>query len=85
MRNIFDGLHISRYRLHARCALATGFLAELMEPSSVFFDFEGYDFAEGQPVRIIKRIDEYAQQGWSGDVKLHLASIEGDIYDQSIE
>jgi hypothetical protein len=56
-----------------------------MEPSDVFFDFEGYVFAEGQPVRIIKRIDEYAQQGWSGDVKPHLLSIEGDIYDQSIE
>jgi choloylglycine hydrolase len=57
----------------------------LIAPSDVFFDFEGYDFAEGQPVRIIKRIDEYAQQGWSGDVKPHLVAIEGDIYDQSIE
>jgi choloylglycine hydrolase len=57
----------------------------LIAPSDVFFDFEGYDFAEGQPVRIIKRIDEYAQQGWSGDVKPHLVQIKGDIYDQSIE
>jgi hypothetical protein len=45
----------------------------------------GYDFAEGQPVRIIKRVDEYAQLGWSGDVKPHLVEIKGDVYDQSIE
>ena len=57
----------------------------LIAPSDVFFDFEGYNFADGQPVRTIKRIDEYAQQGWSGDVKPHLAEIKGDIYDQSIE
>jgi choloylglycine hydrolase len=57
----------------------------LIAPSDVFFDFAGYSFAEGQPVRIIKRIDEYAQQGWSGDVKPHLVQIKGDIYDQSIE
>jgi len=57
----------------------------LIAPSDVFFDFQGYNFAEGQPVRIIKRIDEYAQQGWSGDVKPHLVEIEGDLYDQSIE
>ena len=55
----------------------------LIAPSDVFFDFKGYNFGEGQPVRIIKRIDEYAQQGWSGDVKPHLVSIKGDIYDQS--
>jgi choloylglycine hydrolase len=57
----------------------------LIAPSDVFFDFYGYNFSEGQPVRVIKRIDEYAQQGWSGDVKTHLVSIEGDIYDQDIE
>ena len=57
----------------------------LIAPSDVFFDFEGYDFTAGQPVRIIRRIDEYAQQGWSGDVKPHLVQIKGDIYDQSIE
>ena len=57
----------------------------LIAPSDVFFDFEGYNFDEGQPVRVIKRIDEYAQQGWSGDVKPHLAEINGDIYAQSIE
>jgi penicillin V acylase-like amidase (Ntn superfamily) len=57
----------------------------LIAPSDVFFDFGGYDFAEGQPVRVIKRIDEYAQQGWSGDVVPHLVEIKGDIYDQDIE
>ena len=57
----------------------------LMAPSDVYFDFEGYNFAEGQTVRIIKRIDEYAQQGWSGDVKPHLVEIKGDIYGQPIE
>jgi penicillin V acylase-like amidase (Ntn superfamily) len=57
----------------------------LIAPSDVYFDFSDYDFAEGQPVRIIKRIDEYAQQGWSGDVVPHLVEIEGDIYDQAIE
>ena len=57
----------------------------LIAPSDVFFDFEGYNFAEGQPVRLIKRIDRYAQKGWSGDVIPHLVEIGGDIYDQSIE
>ena len=57
----------------------------LIAPSDVFFDFKGYNFDEKQPVRIIKRIDQYAQQGWSGDVKPHLQEIKGDIYDQSIE
>jgi penicillin V acylase-like amidase (Ntn superfamily) len=57
----------------------------LMAPSDVFFDFRGYNFAEGQPVRVIKRIDAYAQQGWSGDIVPHLVEIEGDIYDQDIE
>jgi choloylglycine hydrolase len=57
----------------------------LIAPSDVFFDFDGYNFAEGQPVRLIKRIDRYAQQGWSGDVIPHLVEIKGDIYDQSIE
>ncbi len=57
----------------------------LIAPSDVFFDFAGYNFAEGQPVRVIKRIDEYAQQGWSGDVTPHMVEIKGDIYDQSIE
>lgn len=57
----------------------------LIAPSDVFFDFEGYNFAEGQPVRLIKRIDRYAQQGWSGDVIPHLVAIKGDIYDQFIE
>jgi choloylglycine hydrolase len=57
----------------------------LIAPSDVFFNFEGYNFAEGQPVRLIKRIDRYAQKGWSGDVIPHLVEIEGDIYDQSIE
>ncbi len=56
-----------------------------MAPSDVFFDFSGYNFAEGQPVRVIKRIDEYAQQGWSGDAVPYLVEIEGDIYDQDIE
>jgi len=57
----------------------------LIAPSDVYFDFKGYDFAEGQPVRLIKRIDRYAQQGWSGDVRPHLVAIEGDVYDQAIE
>ncbi len=57
----------------------------LIAPSDVYFDFKGYDFSKGQPVQIIKRIDEYAQQGWSGDVKDHLVKIKGDIYAQDIE
>ena len=57
----------------------------LIAPSDVFFDFDDYNFAEGQPVRLIKRIDRYAQKGWSGDVIPHLVEIKGDIYDQSIE
>lgn len=44
----------------------------LIAPSDVYFDFGGYDFAEDQPVRVIKRIDEYAQRGWSGDVVPYL-------------
>jgi hypothetical protein len=57
----------------------------LIAPSDVFFDFDGYNFAEGQPVRLIKRIDRYAQKGWSGDVIPHLVEIKDDVYDQSIE
>jgi penicillin V acylase-like amidase (Ntn superfamily) len=57
----------------------------LIAPSDVYFDFNEYNFAEGQLVRVIKRIDEYAQQGWSGNVISHLVEIEGDIYDQEIE
>ncbi len=57
----------------------------LMAPSDVYFDFAGYNFSEDQPVRVIKRIDQYAQQGWNGDVKPHLVEIAGDIYAQSIE
>jgi choloylglycine hydrolase len=57
----------------------------LIAPSDVFFDFDEYNFAAGQPVRLIKRIDRYAQKGWSGDVIPHLVEIKGDIYDQSIE
>jgi penicillin V acylase-like amidase (Ntn superfamily) len=57
----------------------------LIAPSDVYFEFDDYNFAEGQPVRLIKRIDRYAQKGWSGDVIPHLVEIDGDIYDQSIE
>lgn len=57
----------------------------LIAPSDTYFDFEGYNLAEGRPVRLIKRIDLYAQKGWSGDVIPHLVAIEGDIYDQHIE
>ncbi len=57
----------------------------LIAPSDVYFEFDDYNFAEGQPVRLIKRIDRYAQKGWSGDVIPHLDEIDGDIYDQSIE
>ena len=57
----------------------------LIAPSDVYFDFKGYDFSEGQPVRLIKRIDRYAQKGWSGDVSPHLVANKGDICDQSIE
>jgi choloylglycine hydrolase len=57
----------------------------LIAPSDVYFEFEDYNFAEGQPVRLIKRIDLYAQKGWSGDVIPNLVEIDGDIYDQSIE
>ncbi|GLS92454.1 choloylglycine hydrolase [Psychromonas marina] len=57
----------------------------LMAPSDVFFNFKGYDFSKGQPVKVIKRIDQYAQQGWSGNVTPHLVNITGDIYSQSIE
>jgi len=57
----------------------------LIAPSDVHFDFDDYNFAEGQPVRLVKRIDRYAQKGWSGDVIPHLVKIDGDIYGQSIE
>ena len=57
----------------------------LIAPSDVYFNFKGYNFDAGQPVRVIERIDEYAQQGWSGDVKPHLVEIKGDVYAQSIE
>ena len=57
----------------------------LIAPSDVYFDFKGYDFSEGQLVRLIKRIDRYAQKGWSGDVSPHLVANKGDICDQSIE
>jgi hypothetical protein len=56
----------------------------LIATSNVLFDFAGYNFAEDQPVRVIKRIDEYAHQGWSGDVNPHLVEIEGDICDQAV-
>ena len=35
----------------------------LIAPSDVYFDFEDYSFAEGQPVKLIKRVDLYAQKG----------------------
>jgi choloylglycine hydrolase len=57
----------------------------LIAASDVSFDFDDYNFAKGQPVRLIKRIDRYAQKGWSGDVIPHLVAIEGDVYDQSVE
>jgi len=57
----------------------------LIAPSDVFFDFGRYDFSEGQPVRVVKRIDRYAQQDWSGDVIPHFVEITGDIYDKPIE
>jgi len=57
----------------------------LVAPSDVYFDLDDYDFSAGQPVRIYKRIDLYAQDGWSGNVAPHLSEIVGDIYDQSIE
>jgi len=57
----------------------------LIAPSDVYFDFDDYNFAKGQPVRLIKRIDLYAQEGWSGNVIPHLVAIQGDIYGQSIE
>jgi len=57
----------------------------LIAPSDVFFDFASYDFSEGQPVKVIKRIDKYAQQNWSGDVIPHLVEIKSDIYDEPIE
>jgi len=57
----------------------------LIAPSDVYFELDEYNFAEGQPVRLVKRIDLYAQKGWSGDVIPHLVEINGDIYDQSIE
>jgi choloylglycine hydrolase len=57
----------------------------LIAASDVYFTFSEHDLTKGQPVRIIKRIDQYAQQGWDGNVKAHLVEIDGDIYDQSIE
>jgi choloylglycine hydrolase len=57
----------------------------LIAPSDVYFDLVGYDFSASQPVRVIKRIDLYAQQGWSGDVVPHLVAIKGDIYDEPVE
>ena len=57
----------------------------LIAPSDVYFDLDDYNFAKGQPVRLIKRIDLYAQKGWSGDVIPQLVEIDGDVYEQSIE
>ena len=57
----------------------------LIAPSDVFFDFDRYDFSAGEPVRVIKRIDQYAQQSWSGDVIARLVEIKSDIYDEPIE
>ena len=57
----------------------------LIAPSDVFFDLAEYDFQAGQPVKVVKRIDKYSLQGWSGNIFPHLVPIEGDIYDESIE
>lgn len=57
----------------------------VVAPSDVFFDMQGYDFSNGQPVKVVKKIDQYAERGWSGDVVPHLIAITKDIYDEPIE
>ncbi len=57
----------------------------LIAPSDVFFDLAEYDFQAGQTVKVVKRIDQYSLQGWSGNIIPHLVAIEGDIYDEPVE
>jgi penicillin V acylase-like amidase (Ntn superfamily) len=57
----------------------------LVGPSDVFFDLDEYNFGADQSVRIIRRIDLYPMQDWSGDVIPHLQAISGDIYDEPVE
>jgi len=57
----------------------------LTAPSDVFLQLANYDFAIGQPVKVIKRIDQYAMHGWSGDIEPHLLAIRADIYDEPVE
>lgn len=57
----------------------------LTAPSDVFFELADYDFSAGQPVRVAKRIDQYATHGWSGDIAPRLAAIDADIYDEPVE
>ncbi len=47
----------------------------LIAPSDVFINLAEQDFAKGQPVRVVKSIDQYAERGWGGDVAPHLVSI----------
>ena len=57
----------------------------LIAPSDVFFELAKYDFAIGQPVKVIRRVDQYAMRGWSGDIVPHLVPIGADIYDEPVE
>lgn len=57
----------------------------LIAPADVFLRLTDYDFKNGQPVKVIKRIDQYAMQGWSGDIAPHLVAISADIYDEPVE
>jgi choloylglycine hydrolase len=57
----------------------------LIAPSDIYFNLQDYDFSAGQPVRVYKRVDRYAQDGWSGNAIPQLTAIKGDIYDQDIE
>ncbi|KXX71497.1 linear amide C-N hydrolase [Flammeovirga sp. SJP92] len=57
----------------------------LTAPSDIYFDFSSVDFNTLNGVSIIKRVENYAQNGWSGEINDHLQEIEGDIYAQEIE
>jgi choloylglycine hydrolase len=57
----------------------------LTAPSDIFLELDNYDFSVGQPVKAIKRIDQYASHGWSGDIAPYLVPIHADIYDEPVE
>ncbi|QDO85897.1 linear amide C-N hydrolase [Shewanella psychropiezotolerans] len=56
----------------------------LIAPSDVYLDLKKIDFASLAQVKVIYRIDEYAQQGFTGNLMSHFTPITGDIYQQQI-